>query len=75
MEEIFLNLIKETLEIEGRDLKMDDRFKEYTEWDSLGLLSVIAAIDEEYGVIVEGNKFKDIDTLAQLFAEVDQQKA
>jgi len=72
MEENFLNLIKETLEIEGRDLKMDDRFKEYSEWDSLGLLSVIAAIDEEYGVIVEGNKFKDIDTLAQLFAEVDQ---
>jgi len=72
MEEKFLNLIKETLEIEGRDLKMDDRFKEYSEWDSLGLLSVIAAIDEEYGVIVEGNKFKDIDTLAQLFAEVDQ---
>ena len=75
MEEKFLNLIKETLEIEGRDLKMQDRFKEYGEWDSLGLLSVIAAIDEEYGVIVEGNKFKDIDTLGQLFAEVDQQKA
>ncbi len=74
MEEKFLNLIKETLEIEGRDLKMDDRFKEYAEWDSLGLLSVIAAIDEEYGVIVEGNKFKDMHTLGQLFQEIDLQK-
>jgi acyl carrier protein len=72
MKEKFLNLIKETLEIEDRDLKMEDRFKEYAEWDSMGLLSVIAAIDEEYDFVVEGNKFKTIDTLEQLYAEIEK---
>jgi acyl carrier protein len=75
MKEKFLDLIKETLEIEGRELAMEDKFKEYAEWDSLGLLSVIAAIDEEYGVVVEGNKFKDMNTLEELFAEIEKSKA
>lgn len=74
MKEKFLALIKETLEIEGREVKMEDRFKEYDEWDSMGLLSVIAAIDEEFDFVVEGNKFKDIDTLEQLYAEIEKSK-
>ena len=74
MKEKFLALIKETLEIEGREVKMEDRFKEYEEWDSMGLLSVIAAIDEEFDFVVEGNKFKDIDTLEQLFSAIEKGK-
>jgi acyl carrier protein len=38
----------------------------------MGLLSVIAAIDEEYDFVVEGNKFKTIDTLEQLYAEIEK---
>ncbi|MEN9571433.1 MAG: hypothetical protein RL172_2664 [Bacteroidota bacterium] len=74
MKEKFLELIKETLEIEGRELAIEDKFKDYEEWDSLGLLSVIAAIDEEYGVVIEGNKFKDIETLDQLLDEINKSK-
>jgi acyl carrier protein len=74
MKEKFLELIKETLEIEGRELAIEDKFKDYEEWDSLGLLSVIAAIDEEYGVVIEGNKFKDIETLDQLLEEINKSK-
>jgi acyl carrier protein len=75
MQEKFLSLIKETLEIEDRELSMEDHFKNYDEWDSLALLSVIAAIDEEYGVVVEGNRFREINTLAELWAEIEKIKA
>ena len=45
MEEKFIELIKEVLEIEDREINMGDKFREYEEWSSLAYLSVIAILD------------------------------
>ena len=42
MEEKFIELIKDVLEIEDREINMNDNFREYEEWSSLAYLSVIA---------------------------------
>ena len=42
MEQKFLDLFKETLEIEDREISLNDSFRDFDEWDSLALLSVIA---------------------------------
>jgi acyl carrier protein len=74
MKEHFLEKVKETLEIEGRDLQFSDNFKEYDEWDSLNLLSIIAMIDEDYGVVVDSNSMSKVNTLDELFQLIESIK-
>lgn len=70
METTFLDMIREVFEIEDRDVQLNDNFKEYPEWDSLARLSLIASIDDEYGVIIPDTEFNAITTLAELFNRV-----
>lgn len=69
----FLEQFKEVLEIENREIGLDDAFREFEEWDSLALLSVIAMIDDEYEVIIKGNQFKELQTLNQVIAYINSQ--
>jgi acyl carrier protein len=73
MEQKFILLLKETLEIEDRDIAMSDAFRNYDEWDSLGLLSVIAMIDEEYDVIIESNAFQKLQTVSDIYNYIQAQ--
>jgi acyl carrier protein len=75
MEQKFILLLKETLEIEDRDIAMSDTFRDYDEWDSLGLLSVIAMIDEEYDVIIESNAFQKLQTVSDIYNYIQAQNA
>lgn len=70
MEEKFLELVKEVLEIEDRAIKMEDNFKAYDEWDSLANLSMVAMLDDEFGIVIDNQKFKNMQTLQELFDEV-----
>jgi acyl carrier protein len=74
MKEQFLEKVKETLEIEGRELQFSDNFKEYDEWDSLNLLSMIAMIDEDYGVVIDSNAMSKVQTLDELFQLIESNK-
>jgi acyl carrier protein len=75
METKFIELFKETLEIEDREINKSDKFREYPEWDSLAFLSVIAMIDEEYDIVIEGNDFKQLITVGELIDEIVKRKA
>lgn len=66
MEAKFVENFKEILEIKDRNLQLTDRFREYEEWDSLAYLSLIAMIDEEYDVIIEGKDFKELSTVGEI---------
>lgn len=74
MKENFLEIFKETLDIEERTLSMTDEFRSYEEWDSIANLSVIALIDEEYDVVIENSDFKNINTLQELWDKIQQKK-
>ncbi len=67
MEKKFLDLIKEVLEIENRELQLSDNFRELDEWDSLANLSLIAMLDDEFGVVIEADKFKQMSTFQDIF--------
>jgi acyl carrier protein len=67
MEQKFVDLFKETLEIEDREISLTDEFRGFDEWDSLALLSVIAMIDEEYDVIIESNAFQKLQTVGDIY--------
>lgn len=70
MEEQIILHLKELLEIEDRDVTLNDEFKEYSEWDSLANLSLMALIDEEYGVVISSSDFKKINTVGDLIKEI-----
>ena len=66
MEEKFIESIKEALEIEDHEVNMEDRFRDYEEWDSLNRLSLIAMLDDEYDVQIENREFEQLLTVQDL---------
>lgn len=72
MKEKLIELFKEALEIDDRELAIDDRFREYPEWDSLGQLSLIAALDEKFGIVIENSAFESIDTINALKVKLEE---
>jgi acyl carrier protein len=74
MQAKFLELIQEVFEIEDTSIDKDTFFRDLDSWDSLTHLSLIAMIDEEYGVTIEDDKFKTLMTLNDLFEEIQQRQ-
>ena len=73
METQFISQFAEVLELEGEHgLTAKTKFRDLEEWDSLAYLSVIAMIDEEYDVVIEGNDFQKLITLGELITEIQK---
>jgi acyl carrier protein len=70
MEQKLIELLCEALEIEDRTLNLSDNFRDYPEWDSLGQLSVIAALDEQFGIVIEGAEFNKISSVGDLLEKI-----
>ena len=64
--EKFIELFAEALERED-EIKMDDEFRDYPEWSSIVYLSVIAMMDEEYGIQIEEADFKKLRTVQAVY--------
>lgn len=60
----------------ARDLfTPETRFHELGEWSSLIALSLIAMVDEEYGVTLKGDDIKSAQTIQDLFDSVQAKRA
>ena len=49
-------------------------FKELEEWSSLMALSIIGMVDEEYGVILQGEDIRNSQTVGDLYKQVENKK-
>ncbi len=67
----FLASFKEALQIEDREIDMSDIFRNYEEWNSLGRLSLIAALDEEFNLQIEDREFAKLITVEDLLNVVE----
>ncbi|MFW9596492.1 MAG: phosphopantetheine-binding protein [Paludibacter sp.] len=74
MEEKFLEKFREILEISDRELLPGDIFREYEEWNSLVFLSLIAMVDEEFDVLIEGKDFKLLKTNADIINAIKERQ-
>ena len=74
MQQQFIEKLKEALEIDGREVSPGDEFRDYDEWDSLSQLSLIAMLDEEYGVEIEDGDFARLKTVQDLMDEVQKRQ-
>ena len=70
MEAKFIEKFKETLELDGVEINLETKFRDLENWDSISFLSVLAMLDEEYGVSIEGNNFRKLETIEDLINEI-----
>jgi len=71
MEE-FKELFCEALEINDRELDTNDKFRDYEEWDSLAVLSILAEINERYGIIIPRREFEKLITIEDLYLYIKE---
>ena len=64
--ENFIELFEELLEKDENTIKMDDKFRDYVEWDSLAVLSAGAMINEEYDIVIPRQEFEKLITVEDL---------
>ena len=60
--------IEELIEVfERDDIDPDDEFRDYEEWDSLAYLSLIAMIDDNYDIVIPGEKFANLNKIIDIY--------
>jgi acyl carrier protein len=67
MENDFLKIFKEALELEDENVSIDDRIKDYDNWDSISKLSLIALLDEHYEIGISNSELDNLDTISDLY--------
>jgi len=67
----FIEKFKEALDIEG-EYDIDAELEEFGEWDSMGYISIMSMLDEEYGQEVNADQLKACKTLADLYELVSK---
>lgn len=61
---LFAEQLDETVE---NVLNANTVFKDLDDWSSLIALSIIAMVDEEYGVALKGDDIRNADTIEDLY--------
>jgi acyl carrier protein len=70
----FFAKIEEILDSEPGSVSAESVVQDQDGWDSVAALSLIAVIDESYGVSLEGTEIIRCPTVGDLFALVQQRK-
>jgi acyl carrier protein len=74
MEEKFFEQLRDAFDAEGKSISPNDKFRDYDEWSSLANLSLIAMLDDSYGVVIPPDEFKKISTVGELMEEVKKRR-
>ena len=74
LNEFISNVADQFDDTDSSEIKADTIFKELDEWSSLIALSIIAMVDDEYGVTIKGTDIKNSATIEDLFNVVKGKK-
>ena len=70
MEDKIKDAFREAMDNDDLEIELSDTFRDYDDWDSLAYLSMIAALDEEFGVEIENEEFEQLETVGDLLGAV-----
>ena len=70
--EKFIKLFQETLEIEDQAVRTDAIFRDFEEWDSLAILSILAMINEEYDIVIPRKDFDKMISVEDVFNYINK---
>lgn len=69
--ENFIENFADQLDVTSAEaLAPETAFRELEDWSSLAALSIIAMVDEEYGVSIGSDTFKNSKTIQDLFDQI-----
>jgi acyl carrier protein len=72
----FIKKISEQFdETDANEFKAATEFKKLIDWNSVCALSIIAVIDDEFGVIINGDDIRKSKTIEDLFNIVKENKS
>ncbi len=66
------NFAEQLDDTDAEVLTPETEFRELDDWSSLAALSIIAMVDEEYGVSIASETFKNAKTIQDLFDKVNE---
>lgn len=70
----FIENFAEAIDVEASELTAETEFRNLDEWDSVAYISVIAMMDEEYGIQIEMPTFKTLKTLGAIAEYIENNK-
>lgn len=70
----FIDNLSDLFEENTEELLPSTKIRDIKGWNSLVALSVIAMIDEEYGVLLKGNDIMEVETIQELFDSVEKKR-
>jgi acyl carrier protein len=68
----FYEKLAEILEVD--EVKTKDRLREFENWDSLTILSVIAMLDASFGINMTAKNLQKIETVGELATFIDRHR-
>ena len=74
LQEFITNFANQFEETDSSVFTKDTVFKNLDEWSSLLALSIIAMVDEQYGVALKGDDIRSANTIEDLFNIVKSKK-
>jgi len=72
---VFLRSLDEMLELDPGTLTGNEMLADLDMWDSLAIISFIALVDEQYGIVVEGERLAQARTIDDLMGLVTEKLA
>lgn len=66
----FLEMLTEILEADAGTIKGDEDLENLSNWDSLAVITFIAAVDEKMNFVVSGEQLSKAKTVGDLMALV-----
>ncbi len=70
----FLGLIKDYLEIESSELTIDTELSSLPEFDSMGRMSLISLLDEQFGITLSSSELGQIKSIRSLIEFIGPDK-
>lgn len=70
-----LSLIAEALDIEPGTLKPETRLEDLQEWDSLGMVSLIAMLDKHFSVRLQPDEIRALVTVEDILSRMKEGSA
>ncbi|WP_045217514.1 acyl carrier protein [Desulfonatronovibrio magnus] len=75
MSDKLIEFFEEILEKEPGEIKPDDEFRNYEEWDSLAYISLVTKIDEEFDVTMRQEDFQLMKTINDIAGYIQKVQA
>tara|TARA_A200000113_G_scaffold150768_1_gene135818 strand:+ start:2356 stop:2589 length:234 start_codon:yes stop_codon:yes gene_type:complete len=69
-----ISVIAQTLRVSEKDLSIEVGVGDLPDWDSLGHINVISAIEEDFGVIFEIEEALDCETIQDIVEILEEKK-